>query len=243
MKKNSDICLLLTATISPKNVPNLKLVDPVQREDQYNKAINKWCKLGYSLVFCENSNFKSSKIEETLKLSNIRHEYIKFETKISEFGKGHGEAEIFKYAFEHSDILRASETICKVTGRYFVRNANSILRNATLNRNVWVSCNLTNNLRWADSRFFLFKNEFYARYLLSAFEKLNEHSGIYFEHVLAKGIHRCIADNNGWMLLNEYPQYEGVSGTRNTKYQFGLLTKLKYKVYYELKRYVFKNGI
>jgi len=243
MTNNGEMCLFLTGTIKPKNVPNLELVDFAEREDQYNQAISRWCKLGYSLVFCENSNFKSSKIEETLKSSNIRHEYIKFETKVSEYGKGHGEAEIFKYAFEHSDILRASETICKVTGRHFVKNAETLINNATINSNVWVNSNLTGNLTSADSRFFLFKNEFFYRYLLKACDKIDESSGLHFEHALAESIHRCIADNNKWMLLNELPIYDGISGTKNIKFKTGLITKIKYKIYGELKKYVFTKDI
>lgn len=43
------------------------------------------------------------------------------------YGYGYGEAEIFDYAFEHSKLLASGDSWYKITGRYLMRDVESVL--------------------------------------------------------------------------------------------------------------------
>jgi len=121
IEKEIKLCIFLTGKIEAKSVPNLKRDNYLEREQYYYNAIKKWQLIGIPIVFCENINFESEKVDSLFKCRDDC-EYIKFKTKISHLGKGNGEAEIFEYNFENSEILRRKSFVCKVTGRYFVKN-------------------------------------------------------------------------------------------------------------------------
>lgn len=226
--EQSKICLLLTGTIAPPHVPNLKRSIPAERENDYLKAIEQWLKLGYRVVFVENSGYESKQIAALTESHEL--EFLQFQTQKSHLGKGAGEAEILEYAFARSAVLRESETVLKVTGRYFVGNARSIVEAAPVGDSIWVSAILKQYLTFADSRFFIFRNEFYSHYLKAALAQVDETAGIYFEHGLARAIHACLADGHSWRPLPEYPVFEGYYGTENTRIKNDLLRRWKRKL-------------
>lgn len=239
----TDICLFLTGTITPKGVPDLKRIDPIERENDYYEAINKWLQLGYPLVFCENSNTTSGKIYALLDAAPQQTEYISFASEVSHLGKGHGEAEIFSYAFNNSDILNSCFYVCKATGRYFIRNAAQLLNSAEGEEGIDVIANLSRNITWADSRFFIAKLDFYHYTLSKCLSLIDESKHIYFEHVLAKAIHLKLAEGGKWDLLPFYPEYEGVYGTSNINYSNSLFKKLKFKIFHFVKKWCFQHQI
>lgn len=233
------ICILLTGTIEPKNVPDLKRDNPVEREQDYYYALKKWMKLNYPVVFIENSNYNSTKID-SLFSGRKDCEYIKFKSKVSHLGKGHGESEIINFAFGESRILNLSDIIIKSSGRQFITNAVSIL-STIYNDDIYVVSWLKRQLQYADSRFFIAKKEFYSKYLMKELMYISEVNHIYFEHVLARAIHRCLADGNRWSLPREYPVCEGISGTENIKYKTGFFSRLKGEVIIRLTNKLLRN--
>ena len=214
---SEKISILLTGTIKPKNVPDLKRVNFLEREEDYYLAIKKWMTLEYPIIFVENSGYKSVKIQSLFE-DRKDCEYIQFKSEVSHLGKSHGEAEIIKFAFDFSKLLIASELIVKSSGRQYISNSHKMIL-STSEENVFVLCWLKQYMRYADSRFFIGKKDFYLHYLIKELQNINESKGIYLEHVLAKAIHRCIADDNMWALPKEYPVCEGISGTENIKYK------------------------
>jgi len=121
-----EIVIFLTGTIQPENVPNLKRTDPSEREQDYYVSLNKWMQLNYPVIFVESSNFDSTLIE-SLFSSRPDCEYIKFQGTQGRLGKSHGEAEIIKYAFEFSAILKSSAVVIKASGRQYISKSISIL--------------------------------------------------------------------------------------------------------------------
>ncbi|WP_339660427.1 hypothetical protein [uncultured Polaribacter sp.] len=233
-------CILLTATIAPHNVPDLKRTDSAQRENDYIEAIKFYLQFNLPIIFCENSNTKSETILEILKSSKIKFEYLTFKSQLSIEGKGKGEAEILSYAFLNSTIIKTSTSIVKITGRYKVMNFLNQINNIN---NGFIYVNLTNNLNYSDSRFFILNNFFYDYYLSLNFNKINEKKGLFMEHALLTSTLNYIADFNKWSLLNQKTIYEGVYGTDNTKYYNSMLKLLLKKFLYKLKIYFFKSNL
>ena len=222
----------MTGTITPPSkAPNLIRKDATLRENDYLLAISKWVSLGYPIVFCENSNSKSIIISNLLSSSKIDFEYLTFQSMVSHLGKGHGEAEIFNYAFINSKILQEVDWVYKVTGRYYLKNASKIIEATKFDEKTFVSGNLSANLSWCDSRIFGFQPIFYDKYFSKFLKLINEKEHVYLENLLCRAILNCISDGNAWCFLKEYPIYEGVYGTDNKKYKNNLVSITKQKVF------------
>ncbi len=182
-------CLLLTASIDPKNCAFLKRSDPKIREKDYLNALKKWIdKTKYPIVFCENSGFDISQInktaEEGRKLGR-EIEVIQFDGNNypRNFGKGFGEMLIIGHAMCHSKLIQKSKYIIKVTGRFFVSNINSIVGGLTQANDLFAitSCR---EKELVPSVFFCGTTVFFTKCLLPWQHKLNDQTGFYFEHAL-----------------------------------------------------------
>lgn len=233
-------CILLTATIKPLNVPNLKRVNHSLRENDYFEAIKYYAQFNIPIVFCENSNTRSERIIEVLNNLKVPFEYLTFESKLSIEGKGKGESEILFYAFSNSNIIKSSANVVKITGRYRVKNFVQQINNIKKDT---IYVNLTKNLSYSDSRFFIINSKFYLDYLSKNFDRIDEKIGVYMEHILLSSTLKYIADYNNWRLLNRYPVYIGVYGTDNVIYKNNIF-KLKLKqIAYSFKRFLLNKGI
>lgn len=233
-------CILLTATIRPINVPDLKRTDRQQRENDYIEAVKYYLQFNFPIVFCENSNTKSKEILKILNNVKIKFEYLTFESLKSTEGKGKGEAEILSYAFENSEIIKNCINIIKITGRYKIKNFSKQINNI---HNDYIYVNLINDLSFSDSRFFIINKVFYNNYFSVSLKKINEKEKIFMEHALLSATLKYISDFNKWSLLNEKTIYEGVYGTDNTKYINNPLKIYLKKIFYRLKIYFFKSNL
>jgi hypothetical protein len=230
-----SIVILLTGTINASNIPNLKMTDAQKREDEYFKSIKKWLALPNPVVFCENSNYNSEKINSLTKgLSSEKFEYLKFTTTQSYLGKGHGEAEIIEFAFKNSQLLKGDVLICKSTGKNYVINAKAIINKMSSAPYCFnmVTAIMKRSLTFADSRFFFFEKQFYYTCLLKNLDKIDEQNGIYFEHILARSIHCAMCQNKTWNMLPELPFYEGYYGSDGTRYNNFVAKKIMKKLWY-----------
>jgi hypothetical protein len=216
-------CILLTGTIKPDAVLSLGRTDALQREKDYYEAVNHWIKKGIPVVFCENSNYDSELISS---ISEPGFEFIQYKefADLSLKGKGYGEFNLMKFAFENSKFIEEADTIIKVTGRLIVKNFNSILRR-TENWDFDILSPLEVNLAWSDSRFIVFKKSFFTDYFVKKGEEINDSTGYCFERALASAIHYAIGDGKKWEMIPVYPNYIGFSGTNNQKY-----TLFKYEI-------------
>jgi hypothetical protein len=236
-----NVCLFLTASIDPKNTPQVGRNSIYLRESDYLYALTQFSTLNLKIVFCENSGYHSEKIINFCSEKGI--EYISFISKDSFKGKWHGEKEIFDYAFSNSKYILNSDYIVKVTGRLFIKNLSSILKDIS-NRNFYVSTNLSRNLSWSDSRLIIFNKQFYQDYFKPALELyLDESKGVYFERCLSWACHKVMADGLVWLTLPSYPNYFGHNASNNQKYQKNFFKRIKYNIYYKIKRYVMSQTI
>lgn len=234
-------CLFLTASIDPKNTPQVGRNSITLREHDYFSALQQFSKLGLAIVFCENSGYHSKKITAFCLQNNI--EYLSFVSKESYKGKGHGEKEIFDYAISNSKYILESDYVIKVTGRLYIKNLSNIIKVLSL-KSYFVSTNLTRNLTWSDSRLIIFKKEFYKDYFKPILELyLDESKGLVFERCLSRACHKVMADGHSWLTLPHYPIYVGHNALNNQNYQKNIFKKIKYLIYYRIKTYVMKQTI
>jgi hypothetical protein len=232
----------MTASIDPGNTPKVNRGDIIVREKDYINALEFYISTGYPIVFCENSSYDSEKIHNII--SQYKHvEYLKLISKESPLGKGHGEKEIMNYVFEHSENIRNCEYVIKVTGRLIVENIQSIIKKIE-NQEFILSVNIVRNLEYTDSRFFIFKKDFFKSYFLPVLNAyLDERKGVVFEICLARAFHLCMSEGKRCTLLPVYPQYTGHSAWDNRRLNRGFYRRIKYRLYYWIKLYIFRQTI
>ena len=236
-------CILITATIDPGNAPNVARSDIKAREEDYYQALFMYSTLEIPIVFCENSNYPSKRLRDICYSNQRNIEFLGFESRRSHLGKGHGEKEIFDYAFAHSDFINNCEYVIKVTGRLFVANLKRMITKIE-DESFMVSGNFVRNLTWVDTRFFIVKRVFYIDYFEPILAKyLNEPGKTYIEHCLAMAIHLAMSEGGRFIPLPAYPIYKGINATNNQRYDRGLYVRFKYKIYYYVKLYVFRQSI
>lgn len=242
MKLKQEIVFLLTASINPKNTPDVAIPDSKVREKQYLDALKYYAGLDYPIVFIDSSNTTSEVIIEAGKKIND-FEYHTFSSVNSYLGKGHGEYEILDYAINNSSLMAEAKYIVKITGRYRINNINDIVERVKLsNADIYTSFGL--NLRKCDSRLIIFKPSFYNCYFKLTLEKyLNEPSKIFFENILSRSVHLLMSEGGIYEPWPLYPFYNGINGANGKKVNFGLLKRMKYTLFYRLKVWFQKQMI
>ena len=124
--------LLMTSTINPrKGEPLLKRMDPVQRLDDYKKAMmHNLTFLGKGLdkiVYVDNSEADLSELIALCSEHKNKVELISYyglDYPIAH-GRGYGEFKLLDYAMQNSKLINAakeSDQILKITGRYLMIN-------------------------------------------------------------------------------------------------------------------------
>jgi hypothetical protein len=209
--------------------------DPVTRLNDYKQALTRW--LGHpesqSVIFVENSGSDLSE------LRSIADEYPEKAVEFLSFqapefdgslGKGHGEMLCLQYAVEHSRLLPQSRHFLKVTGRYYLANATQLLRFAESRPDVEIFCDMLLNLTFADSRAFVGTTGFLRDYLFPLAGEVNDSRRSNFEHVLARAVHSCMANNGLWAQPPLALEIQGFSGSEDRNWLLSLRQRLKLRI-------------
>ena len=119
MKYKYRTCILLTACVNPSGMSHTVLQNPDIRAEQYKQALDFYLReTDLPIVFCENTMYDmSSDYKEYI--NSGRLEYLTFDGNNYDRsrGKGYGEALIMRYALEHSEFIRNTKYVIKITGR------------------------------------------------------------------------------------------------------------------------------
>lgn len=236
-----NLVLLLTGTIRPfRPGPESSRNDASTREDDYFRAINFYLKKGYKVVFVENSNYNSERISSLIAHSSL-FEYYFFLSQKSHLGKSFGEMEIIEYAIKHSNFLREVDYLIKITGRYIIKNIDSLLvKTNNVEHEVYI--NPTRNLRWADTRLIIIRKSYYDNYFLPCANKyLDESKKVFLENVFMRSFFFYMIDGGNLVLWPIYPAYDAFDGTHDEKVTFSAFKTWKYNLYYKLKKFIFKH--
>ena len=149
---NNNYCILLTMTVNINN--NIKLLtvkDSNERRDVYIRTIKKW--LYYTnikIIVVENSNYHFNELEYEKDIFKDRFEIISFNENnvfpviASDKTKGTHELYSIRYANNNSDLIKKSDFIIKITGRYFIPYLENFISNHNLN-NYLILCQFFTN--------------------------------------------------------------------------------------------------
>jgi len=141
---NDNITILLTTTINiNKHIDyhNIAQRSDVERKDYYLKAINQWLeKTNLNIVVVENSGYTYPELNiEKMKYNN-RFEVISFNEHDQEdskyleeyHDKGAHEFYAIDYAIKNSQLIKNSNFLVKITGRYYVPDFEEFIKNQSL---------------------------------------------------------------------------------------------------------------
>jgi len=237
--------LLLTATIDVNGMPWVKRADRAVRLADYKWALGEWLKDKsiFKIVFCENSGFDLSPLISFCEQNNTLNKEIEFLSFIDnsyprELGKGYGEMRILDYALKNSHLINNETLLVKITGRLYSTGVAQILKNIEKQPLAEVYCNYTGNLDRAETYLFCARIPFLHEYLLPLKEEANDSKGIFFEHLLAKAVHKALYDGLKWSFLPGFIDLRGVSGTTGKLYTRNLISRIKGRIFYHLKHFV-----
>ena len=231
-----ETILLLTATVRPQNMPNLALTDPAERLRQYIAAATFWAgQPGIDrIIFGDNSGFDLSEIVSAAEKGGAkgRFQTISFDAPPFDpkYGKGFGEMLILEKAVE---TCNEDSTIVKVTGRLAVANFADLLPGFQRNRRV--TADLLNGLRRADARLFSAKPWVLKERLVPLKDQLDESQKVWMEHLLARAIHRELAEGGTWGPLEAWPDYRGYSGSAGTRLTEPIIKRAVLKLRHKVK--------
>ena len=232
LKNNFNYSIILTACIKPVNMPFVERVSEIDRLKDYKETFNKWCnnELVDKIIFVENSGydlsfFKNKATEFPKKQIEIISSNLNnsFEKKL---GKGYGEYLCFKEIIENSKIFKDSDFFIKITGRYYINNYIKFFQDFKKKKPDIYVC-VKNNLSFADSNVFGGSRLFFLNYAFPFASKVDDSSGIFMEHCLAKAVLLGVSDNLKFNHFITYPDICGIIGTNNKKIKNNFIKKNK----------------
>lgn len=236
----ADILVFITATIHCGETPLVKRCDPDQREQDYLRVFRHWLSLDCDadILFCENSNADLSAfhaVAATDAGTERRVRFVSFAGNLGaqKYGKGYGEMEMLRYAFNTFPELKNYRYIVKVSGRYVVKNGSNVvsrIRRMTAD----LICDIHWHLTYGDVRTVAFKPQIALTHLIPFQEEIDDTRGVFLEHVMARCVHRTLAAGGSWAPLPCTPYCDGISGTWNTSEH----DRLSWRVKQDIKRRV-----
>ncbi len=209
------------------------LIDTEQRVHFTLESIGKWIGLcpDLRLVLCDGSGYDFSKIVQT-KFPGSQIECLSFENdkeRVHLYGKGYGEGEIIKYALSHSAFLQEADWFAKCTGKLWVDNFSSCLREwngvflcKAFFANVF-SFRKT-HFEYIDTRFYMVRKDFYQTYFSETHLRVGGAFGTSIEENF-----KAIALENRMkrILFKSPPVIRGVGGGSGKYYRNNLIRRLK----------------
>ncbi len=199
--------IVLTATIRP-NVDFVARADVDQRIADYAKCISFYLdNTSHPIVFAENSDFDPN--ESPLLKPFLDHERFHWQSiqPHSDLSKGKG----FQEFYTLDQLVErglCGDYFVKVTGRYLVRNAPSLIAKMKAPFHI----DLHQKMKVAITGFFGVETQFYRDHLFGKYSESNDAEGRFIEHV----VYETIRDQHLSKMVKLLPKnaiYEGVSGS------------------------------
>lgn len=224
--------LLMTATITPDDAPELVRTDPALRLEDYRQALDFYIgQLGAvtpggpldGIVFVENSDSDVSTLRALAQERGAadRVEFIANYGRQSYPGRHRsvGESRLLDHGMATSRLIAAAgdgAVVWKITGRYQVRNLATMVRTAPARFDLY--CDLRSRpMTWLDLRFMAWTRAGYDRWLQGISERLgaDPREPAMYDYVLA------IRDPGVVKRYRAEPLVDGVRGWDNAHYARG----------------------
>lgn len=225
----SELTLLMTATIDPKGMPSAATVpDPVSRETDYAAALSFYLEHHPRIrrfVFAENSGWPLDRLQELASKSGSNPEIEFCSFRLNDFprewGKSYGEAQLMDHAFAESKLIKKSRYVAKVTGRIIVQNLTDIIERAPAPFDFYADLRDHPLYEWAktggsgrhgEARFFVITPSFYQTHFEGKFASLKESEGHYLETLIYNIVKQNLSRGKVYGRFRNEPQYRGIAG-------------------------------
>jgi hypothetical protein len=228
--------LLLTATITPRNAPELARADPVARLHDYEASLSYYLKMIdnplHGIVFVENSDSDVSSLRRSADRAGLT-DRVEFlcnygSFTYAEWGRAYGEFKLLDYAMTNSSMVRDADkeaVVWKVTGRYKVLNLRTMIHRAPVNLDVYVDLK-DRPLRWMDMRLMAWTPKGYDVVFLRVADAIGKD---FNERAMRENMPEHL---DGVTLVRRFciePRIDGIRGYDNANYSRGL-NLMKYYV-------------
>lgn len=243
---NFNFAIILPCTINPNEMPNVARYDVETRLNDYKKSFNFWIenKNINKIILIENSGYDLSFFNKIAKkFPNKKIEIISSNSNNSfnkKLGKGYGEYLCLKEVFENSKIVKNTDYFIKITGRYIIKNFNSILKDMISN-NADIYLNLSNNLKYSDSVIYGGNKKFFENYVIPEKEKTTDEINNLSENKIANATLKAVSDGLTLSKIPIYADKEGFIGTNGKKLRQNTLKKIKLYFFRKIKNYFFSH--
>jgi hypothetical protein len=219
MSNENSLVLITTAINPPDGVVELKMLDIPKRIITSKAAVFFWSALGVKQIVIADATGQTLLDNSEVQLLNkmgVEVEQINYFQDIKliiEKGKGQGEGALIKHALLCSKLLQSVSSYYKSTGKVYCRNFIEIFN--------MIQQNNVSNIFWRDvlnqsimdTRFFYASKEFSHKFLIPAYENINDRNNIYAEHCIIK-----VAHDNLTQGTSIRPMLSGFSGSQNQPY-------------------------
>jgi len=200
-----------------------KLTNSNERYLMYREAIQWYLtNTSFPIVVCENTNTDMTEgfVKDIL---SKRIEFITYpgNNHPTHLGKGYGEGQIVKKAFEKSILLSNAENVIKITGRYIITNIKTLVKCASSHKDLTTTLSFDGEHFGCASYFFVSKASFLRKKFIPHVKNINDTEMYFFEHLLFD----CAFPS-----IKEYPfgiKRYGISGTSGKSFQYGLKEDFK----------------
>jgi hypothetical protein len=235
--------LLLTAAVDPMGCAFTARASVEERLADYRHALRAWIARGpiARIVLCDGSSWDMgafADLEALARSHGRRLELLSFAGQGYDraLGKGYGEIGIIAHALEQSRLIAEATHVFKATGRYWVANAAPFVAAVARRPELAVMCDLREDLRVADSRWFAATPAFLRERLVPLRPICDDSRKVFLEHALARAAHAALAAGELWALPPAYIRIVGVSGTEGR----GRGMELGKRARFPLKRRMFR---
>jgi len=152
---DNNVSIILTTTIFiNKKIHSIAQHDMSERKEYYINSIKNWLeKTNLNVIVVENSGYNYPELNEEKKKYNSRFEIISFKESDIEDAKylenyddkGAHEFYAIDYAIKYSQIIKKSNFIFKITGRYYIPEFENFIMKQDLNK--YIAARQNNNNR------------------------------------------------------------------------------------------------
>ncbi len=149
-------------------------------------------------------------------------------------GKGYGEMMILEHASKHSSFFKQSDFICKITGRYKIRNIKQLL-DFYIQEKPEIMVMLGQQLNYSDSRLFFGTPSFFTEVLLKYSDQVDDSKKFYFEHALCKAVLEAVGSGYSYLPFKYKIRISGQSGTDGLFYPDGFFSWYKWNLLHILR--------
>lgn len=222
-----SVVVLVTATVNSRGMARSVVSDPDTRLREYHAVIRDLVGQlpGVPLVVCDNSGrgVEQAAQGEPVTSWPEQVQFVSFDDhgEAVRRGKGYGEMGIIEHVLANVQAVKTADLVVKVTGRYRVANAGSLIARIVATGAADVIADLVAGLTQADCRFFAASPRFLKDYLVPMRERVDDDQDVCFEDVLAQAVHRAMADGLVWRPMPDVPVIVGRSGTNGRPYASG----------------------